>query len=86
MEIRREPAEHETQTTGRVEVESNDVCLFSLPASCMERLVFGARFSEHARTDIVRSIRSQPELAHLELSEAHLRQDEYGLEIRPLAA
>jgi hypothetical protein len=73
-------------TTGRVDLKSNDLCLFSLPASCIRRLIFGVHFNEDARDAIVRSIRDAEKLAlaHVELNEAHLGLGEYGLEIRPL--
>lgn len=60
------------------------VYVFTLPMSCIKRLVFGARFDQDALTEIGRSLRNQPKMAHVKLSKAHLKEDEYGLEIRPL--
>jgi hypothetical protein len=55
----------------------HDIYLFSLPASCIKRLIFGARFNGASRIEGI--IRGKPEMAHVSLNQAQLSQDVYGL-------
>lgn len=67
---------------GRVDKNRHSIYLFPLPASCIKRVIFGARFDDALRGHLVSFIRSNPELAHVRLSQAQLHQDVYGLEIK----
>jgi len=66
---------------------SHDIYLFPLPACCIKRLIFGVRSDNDFRNHIASIISRNPEeLGHIELSQAQLRQDAYGLEITPFTA
>lgn len=71
---------------GTTDRTGHDIYLFPLPANCIQRLIFGARFDDALRGHIMSIIRSRPELAHVMLSQAQLSQDVYGLKITPLTA
>lgn len=67
---------------GRTDRTRHDIYLFPLPANCIKRLIFGARFDDALRGQITDIVCSKPELAHIRLSQAQLHQDIYGLEIK----
>jgi hypothetical protein len=71
-----------TKLDGKVDKNRHSIYLFPLPASCIKRVIFGARFDDALRGHLVSFIRSNPELAHVRLSQAQLHQDVYGLEIK----
>jgi hypothetical protein len=67
---------------GRTDRTRHGIYLFPLPANCIKRLIFGARFDDALRGHIVDIIRGKLELAHVRLSQAQLHQGVYGLEIK----
>lgn len=61
-----------------------DICLFRLPASCIKRLILGARFKDALRQQILQEMDRRPELRHIRLEQATLDLEKYGLKIEAL--
>ena len=73
--------EKATKVAGKTDRSNHVIYIFSLPSTCIKRVILGARFNDAVRDRVLGLIRSRPELAHVEVGQAKLHQDTYELEV-----
>lgn len=57
----------------------HDICLFSMPASAIKRVILGARVNPEDRDSIKNTLRTTPHLRHIRLQQASLDERRFAL-------